>query len=148
MLPSSAPDIFTHLYLLDVSPLNREQIPAHFESVSQRRMTAPPEYMEDDGDGDDSACLPQSFVRGNQGPRLHEDITTAEKASSDHWLDFGYAEATGLQFGDIHNDGRLTRDGFTIAWYLVQTKRNGVPIPTSGCRNDAAAETAHAPGTI
>ncbi|KAF7311665.1 hypothetical protein MKEN_01070100 [Mycena kentingensis (nom. inval.)] len=85
----------------------------------------------------------------------HWDITPSEKATSDRWFDSldttkrGYiqddvavpfmleSKLTGedlaqiWDLADINNDGRLTRDGFAIAWYLIQKKRVGVPIPTS-----------------
>ncbi|KAJ6618280.1 hypothetical protein B0H10DRAFT_2030124 [Mycena sp. CBHHK59/15] len=84
------------------------------------------------------------------------DVTPAEKTNSDHWFDSLDTQKRGFiqddvavpfmlesklpallltmrhrDLADIHNDGRLTRDGFAIAWYLIQKKRNGVPIPTS-----------------
>ncbi|KAJ7236710.1 hypothetical protein B0H12DRAFT_1212316 [Mycena haematopus] len=88
-------------------------------------------------------------------PQPAWDVTPAEKASSDRWFDsldtqqHGYIQddvavpfmlesklsgedlALIWDLADINNDGKLTRDGFAIAWYLIQKKRNGVPIPTS-----------------
>ncbi|KAJ7074344.1 hypothetical protein C8F01DRAFT_1100205 [Mycena amicta] len=85
----------------------------------------------------------------------HWDITPTEKATSDRWFDSldtqkrGYIQddvavpfmlesklsgedlAQIWDLADINNDGRLTRDGFAIAWYLIQKKRTGVPIPAS-----------------
>ncbi|KAJ7184172.1 hypothetical protein C8R46DRAFT_1063141 [Mycena filopes] len=83
------------------------------------------------------------------------DVTPAEKASSDRWFDSLDPQKRGFiqddvavpfmlesklsgddlaqiwDLADMNNDGRLTRDGFAIAWYLIQKKRNGVPIPNS-----------------
>ncbi|KAJ7168087.1 hypothetical protein C8R43DRAFT_136341 [Mycena crocata] len=88
-------------------------------------------------------------------PQPQWDVTPAEKASSDRWFDSldtqkrGYIQddvavpfmlesklsgddlAQIWDLADMNNDGRLTRDGFAIAWYLIQKKRNGVPIPNS-----------------
>ncbi|KAJ7090190.1 hypothetical protein B0H15DRAFT_251083 [Mycena belliarum] len=83
------------------------------------------------------------------------DVTPVEKANSDRWFDSldtlkrGYIQddvavpfmlesklsgedlALIWDLADMNNDGKLTRDGFAIAWYLIQKKRNGVPIPAS-----------------
>ncbi|KAJ7756806.1 hypothetical protein DFH07DRAFT_958946 [Mycena maculata] len=83
------------------------------------------------------------------------DVTPAEKANSDRWFDSLDTQKRGFiqddvavpfmlesklsgddlaqiwDLADINNDGRLTRDGFAIAWYLIQKKRNGVSIPAS-----------------
>ncbi|KAJ7632264.1 hypothetical protein FB45DRAFT_989825 [Roridomyces roridus] len=83
------------------------------------------------------------------------DVSPADKANSDRWFDSLDTQKRGFiqddvavpfmlesklsgddlaqiwDLADIHNDGRLTRDGFAIAWHLIQKKRNGVPIPTS-----------------
>ncbi|KAJ7043288.1 hypothetical protein C8F04DRAFT_1074335 [Mycena alexandri] len=88
-------------------------------------------------------------------PQLPWDVTPAEKASSDRWFDSLDSQKRGFiqddvavpfmlesklsgddlaqiwDLADMNNDGRLTRDGFAIAWYLIQKKRNGVPIPSS-----------------
>ncbi|KAF7359411.1 hypothetical protein MSAN_01283700 [Mycena sanguinolenta] len=83
------------------------------------------------------------------------DVTPAEKASSDRWFDSLDAQHRGFiqddvavpfmlesklsgddlaqiwDLADLNNDGKLTRDGFAIAWHLIQKKRTGVPIPAS-----------------
>ncbi|KAJ7684745.1 hypothetical protein DFH06DRAFT_969429 [Mycena polygramma] len=83
------------------------------------------------------------------------DVSPAEKANSDRWFDSldtqkrGYIQddvavpfmlesklsgddlAQIWDLADMNNNGQLTRDGFAIAWYLIQKKRNGVPIPNS-----------------
>ncbi|KAJ7470374.1 hypothetical protein FB451DRAFT_1253535 [Mycena latifolia] len=83
------------------------------------------------------------------------DVTPAEKANSDRWFDSLDTQKRGFiqddvavpfmlesklsgedlaqiwDLADMNNDGKLTRDGFAIAWYLIQKKRNGVPIPAS-----------------
>ncbi|KAJ6500401.1 hypothetical protein C8R45DRAFT_67324 [Mycena sanguinolenta] len=83
------------------------------------------------------------------------DVTPAEKASSDRWFDSLDAQHRGFiqddvavpfmlesklsgddlaqiwDLADLNNDGKLTRDGFAIAWHLIQKKRTGVPIPMS-----------------
>lgn len=83
------------------------------------------------------------------------DVSPAEKASSDRWFDSldtqkrGYIQddvavpfmlesklsgedlAQIWDLADMNNDGMLTRDGFAIAWHLIQKKRNGIPIPAS-----------------
>ncbi|KAJ7771804.1 hypothetical protein B0H16DRAFT_1673202 [Mycena metata] len=88
-------------------------------------------------------------------PQLPWDVTPAEKASADRWFDSLDTQKRGFiqddvavpfmlesklsgddlaqiwDLADMNNDGRLTRDGFAIAWYLIQKKRNGVPIPSS-----------------
>ncbi|KAJ7702399.1 hypothetical protein B0H17DRAFT_1044211 [Mycena rosella] len=88
-------------------------------------------------------------------PQPRWDVTPAEKASSDRWFDSLDTQKRGFiqddvavpfmlesklsgedlaqiwDLADMNNDGRLTRDGFAIAWYLIQKKRNGVPIPAS-----------------
>ncbi|KAF5324862.1 hypothetical protein D9611_004533 [Ephemerocybe angulata] len=82
------------------------------------------------------------------------DVTAADKANFDSWFDgldtqkAGYIEGevavpfmlqSGLpgeilasvwDLADINNDGRLTRDGFAVAMYLIQKKLIGVEIPT------------------
>ena len=81
------------------------------------------------------------------------DITPAEKANFDSWFDnldtgrLGYIEgdvavpfmlqsnlpgdtlALVWDLADINNDGRLTRDGFAVAMYLIQKKLAGVEVP-------------------
>ncbi|KAF7295138.1 hypothetical protein MIND_01052300 [Mycena indigotica] len=83
------------------------------------------------------------------------DITPSEKATSDRWFDSldthkrGYilddvavpfmleSKLTGedlaqiWDLADVNNNGQLTRDGFAIAWYLIQKKRAGVAIPAT-----------------
>ncbi|CAK5264864.1 unnamed protein product [Mycena citricolor] len=83
------------------------------------------------------------------------DVTPAEKTTADHWFDSldvqrrGYIQddvavpfllesklsgddlAQIWDLSDLNSDGRLTRDGFAIAWHLIQSKRKGVPIPNS-----------------
>ncbi|KAF8184982.1 hypothetical protein K438DRAFT_1766106 [Mycena galopus ATCC 62051] len=83
------------------------------------------------------------------------DVTPAEKAAADRWFDNLDTQQRGFiqddvavpfmlesklsgedlaliwDLADMNNDGKLTRDGFAIAWYLIQKKLKGVPIPTS-----------------
>ncbi|KAF7322672.1 hypothetical protein HMN09_00045900 [Mycena chlorophos] len=99
------------------------------------------------------ASLIGSGAFGTSQP--HWDISPAEKATSDRWFDTldtqkrGYIQddvavpfmlesklsgedlAQIWDLADINNNGQLTRDGFAIAWYLIQKKRVGVPIPAT-----------------
>ncbi|KDQ60579.1 hypothetical protein JAAARDRAFT_67021 [Jaapia argillacea MUCL 33604] len=90
-----------------------------------------------------------------QGTGQHWDITATEKANADRFFDTldpqmrGYIEgdvavpfllqsklpeealAQIWDLSDIHNDGRLTRDGFAIAMHLIQNKLAGKDVPTA-----------------
>ncbi|KAI0340680.1 hypothetical protein BDW22DRAFT_391777 [Trametopsis cervina] len=83
------------------------------------------------------------------------DVTAAEKASADNFFDTldpqkrGYIEgdvavpfmlqsklhddvlAQIWDLSDLNNDGRLTRDGFAVAFHLIQTKLAGKDIPAT-----------------
>ncbi|KAG6812761.1 hypothetical protein H0H92_000676 [Tricholoma furcatifolium] len=86
---------------------------------------------------------------------LQWDVTPDDKAAADKYFDEldtahrGFIEgdvavpfllksnlggdvlARVWDLADVNNDGRLTRDGFAIAMYLIQKKLRGVEIPTS-----------------
>ncbi|KAJ6547158.1 hypothetical protein B0H19DRAFT_1211812 [Mycena capillaripes] len=106
--------------------------------------------------GSAPGASPSAMGSGAFGaPQPAWDVSLAEKANSDRWFDSldtqkrGYIQddvavpfmlesklsgedlAQIWDLADMNNDGRLTRDGFAIAWYLIQKKRNGVPIPNS-----------------
>ncbi|KAJ3983914.1 hypothetical protein F5890DRAFT_1595665 [Lentinula detonsa] len=89
------------------------------------------------------------------GIQPHWDVTAADKASSDGYFDtldtakVGYIEgevavpfmlesklagdvlAQVWDLADLNNDGRLTRDGFAVAMFLIQKKLAGGEIPSS-----------------
>ncbi|KDR81377.1 hypothetical protein GALMADRAFT_239245 [Galerina marginata CBS 339.88] len=95
---------------------------------------------------------PNPVSHGN-GRALDWDVTPAEKSSADNFFETldvqrrGYIEgdvavpfmlksqlpgevlAQVWDLADIHNDGRLTRDGFAIAMHLIQKKLTGKEIP-------------------
>ncbi|KAG7452893.1 uncharacterized protein BT62DRAFT_879116 [Guyanagaster necrorhizus] len=90
---------------------------------------------------------------GRSSVSTHWDITPAEKANSDKFFDNldsqrrGYIEgdvtvpfmlesqlgeedlARVWDLADINNDGRLTRDGFAVALYLIKKKLAGIDVP-------------------
>ncbi|KAK7023864.1 hypothetical protein R3P38DRAFT_1076930 [Favolaschia claudopus] len=98
---------------------------------------------------------PSSMGSGAFGAAPAWDITPAEKTNSDRWFDSLDTQHRGFiqddvavpfmlesklsgddlaqiwDLADVNNDGKLTRDGFAIAWHLIQKKRNGAPIPAT-----------------
>ncbi|KAK0448373.1 uncharacterized protein EV420DRAFT_856567 [Desarmillaria tabescens] len=92
---------------------------------------------------------------GRASVNTHWDITPAEKTDSDKFFDNldsqrrGYIEgdvavpfmlesqlgeedlARVWDLADINNDGRLTRDGFAVALYLIKKKLAGVDVPAT-----------------
>ncbi|KAA1474815.1 hypothetical protein DENSPDRAFT_841458 [Dentipellis sp. KUC8613] len=89
------------------------------------------------------------------GQAQHWDVTPSDKASSDSFFETldtqkrGYIEgdvavpfmlqsklpedvlAQVWDLADLNNDGRLTRDGFAVAMYLIQGKLVGKEIPST-----------------
>lgn len=100
-----------------------------------------------------------SIARALSPPAQHAapawDVTPAEKAASDQWFEGldkdrrGFIEGSvavpfmvqsGLpgevlasiwDLSDINNDGTLTRDGFAVAWHLIQQKLAGRDLPAT-----------------
>ncbi|KAK0210424.1 hypothetical protein DFS33DRAFT_291638 [Desarmillaria ectypa] len=92
---------------------------------------------------------------GRTSANTHWDITPAEKTDSDKFFDNldsqrrGYIEgdvavpfmlesqlgeedlARVWDLADINNDGRLTRDGFAVALYLIKKKLAGIDVPVT-----------------
>ncbi|RDB21022.1 Epidermal growth factor receptor substrate 15-like 1 [Hypsizygus marmoreus] len=95
------------------------------------------------------------FVPQRNGKVPAWDVTPTEKANADRFFDDldpqrrGYIEgdvavpfmlksnlpgedlARVWDLADVNNDGKLTRDGFAVAMYLIQKKLAGIEIPTS-----------------
>ncbi|KAG5718666.1 hypothetical protein E4T56_gene16621 [Termitomyces sp. T112] len=96
-----------------------------------------------------------SFLVQRNGQTPQWDLTPGDKASADKFFDEldtarrGYIEgdvavpfllksnlpgeelARVWDLADINNDGKLTRDGFAIAVYLIQKKLAGVDLPNA-----------------
>ncbi|KAG6879045.1 hypothetical protein C0992_005670 [Termitomyces sp. T32_za158] len=98
---------------------------------------------------------PSTFTPQRNGQTPQWDLTPEDKASADKFFDeldttrSGYIEgdvavpfmlksklsgedlARVWDLADINNDGKLTRDGFAIAMYLIRKKLAGVDLPTT-----------------